>query len=160
MESDLNSLRSTGSGTPTSLRPPSSATAYANKKQVGFARPTLFIPPPRTGTTTPSIHTAATTARPLPSGHVYDRKASAFVFDQIGDFTKSGLGIGEKSAYWVYNKLRVWSRKWFTHIFLTLVLVLYTVGGAFLFQLIEGKFNKIIVWWWWTYGDSNLRLYT
>lgn len=81
-----------------------------------------------------------------PFMHMYHNKASDFMFKQfegVKDFTmmtaKSGLSMGEKSAFWFYNKLRTWSRKWFTHLFLSLCLVLYSVMGAALFQTLEGE---------------------
>ncbi|CAH1997387.1 unnamed protein product [Acanthoscelides obtectus] len=125
-------------------------------RKVGFARPSLIIPPPQAQRTygPHSAHTAHMTGVPLtaasigPQHGMYGRKASMFVFDQIHglkDFTmataKSGLGIGEKCSYWVYNKISAWSRKWFTHFFLSIVLVLYTICGALTFIYIEGKFK-------------------
>lgn len=81
-----------------------------------------------------------------PFVHMYHNKASDFMFKQfegVKDFTmmtaKSGLSIGEKFAFWFYNKLRSWSKKWFTHLFLTLCLVLYSVMGAAIFMALEGK---------------------
>lgn len=38
----------------------------------------------------------------------YTNRASEFVFTQfkgLKDFTKSGLSVGEKSAYWLYEKV-------------------------------------------------------
>jgi hypothetical protein len=67
---------------------------------------------------------------------VYPNKASEFMFKQFEgfkDFTmntaKSGLSVGEKTAFWMYGKVRSWSRKWFTHIFLFLVVLCYSVVG-------------------------------
>jgi hypothetical protein len=69
--------------------------------------------------------------------HVYPTKASEFMFKQFEgfkDFTmntaKSGLSVGEKTAFWLYGKVRTWSRKWFTHIFLFLVVLSYSVIGT------------------------------
>ncbi|KAG6449863.1 hypothetical protein O3G_MSEX006302 [Manduca sexta] len=84
---------------------------------------------------------------------MYHNKASEFLFKQFEgfkDFTmntaKSGLSAGEKTAFWFYNKLRLLSRKWFTHFFLTLCLVLYSIMGAAIFMTLEGpheaKFDK------------------
>lgn len=80
--------------------------------------------------------------------HMYHNKASEFVFKQFEgfkDFTmntaKSGLSAGEKSAFWFYNKLRLLSRKWFTHLFLTLCLVLYSIMGAAIFMALEGEYH-------------------
>lgn len=47
------------------------------------------------------------------SGHphmMYANRASEFVFSQfkgIKDLTKSGLSVGEKCAFWLYEKVRV-----------------------------------------------------
>ena len=67
---------------------------------------------------------------------VYPNKASEFMFKQFEgfkDFTmntaKSGLSVGEKTAFWMYGKVRSWSRKWFTHIFLFLVVLCYSLIG-------------------------------
>lgn len=71
---------------------------------------------------------------------------TGFVFKQfegLKDFTfasaKSGLNIGEKSAFYIYEKFSKWSRKWFTHCFLFLVILLYSVAGAFMFVALEGE---------------------
>lgn len=116
-------------------------------------RPTLIIPPPQTPTSPYSMNITMPpqTAHTIPgtphNPYMYHRKASEFMFSQfngIRDFTmataKSGLGIGEKCSFWLYNKLSSWSKQWFTHMFLTIVLVIYTVGGAVLFQYIEGEY--------------------
>lgn len=121
----------------------SAPTSAASRKQVGFAqtRPTLMIPTPQ-DRQWPQQYTTSSAPTPNP----YVRKQSIFI-DQlhgIKDFTKSGLGFGEKCAYWMYNKLRAWSRKWFTHMFLTIVLLLYTIGGALVFEVIEG--TKQLAW--------------
>jgi hypothetical protein len=69
--------------------------------------------------------------------HVYPTKASEFMFKQFEgfkDFTmntaKSGLSVGEKTAFWLYAKVRAWSRNWFTHIFLFLVVLSYSLIGT------------------------------
>ncbi|VVD00249.1 unnamed protein product [Leptidea sinapis] len=49
----------------------------------------------------------------------------------------SGLSAGEKIAFWFYNKLKLWSKKWFTHLFLTLCLLVYSILGALMFQALE-----------------------
>jgi hypothetical protein len=68
---------------------------------------------------------------------VYPNKASEFMFKQFEgfkDFTmntaKSGLSAGEKTAFWMYSKVRAWSRNWFTHIFLFLVVLCYSLVGT------------------------------
>lgn len=82
-----------------------------------------------------------------PFTHMYHNKASDFMFKQFEgfkDFTmntaKSGLSAGEKSAFWFYNKLRLLSKKWFTHFFLFLCLLLYSVMGAAIFMALEGEY--------------------
>ncbi|XP_050094817.1 potassium channel subfamily K member 18 isoform X3 [Anopheles aquasalis] len=80
---------------------------------------------------------------------MYPAKAGEFMFKQLEgfrDFTmntaKSGLGVGEKSVFWMYTKITRWSRNWFTHIFLFLMLFLYSVAGAALFIAVEGTHEK------------------
>ncbi|KYN39583.1 TWiK family of potassium channels protein 18 [Trachymyrmex septentrionalis] len=82
----------------------------------------------------------------------YSNRASEFVFTQfkgIKDLTKSGLSVGEKSAFWLYEKVRSWSKKWFTHIFLFVVILLYSIIGAIIFVTVEGSIEKVAV--------SNIR---
>ncbi|XP_053964219.1 uncharacterized protein LOC128867150 [Anastrepha ludens] len=59
-------------------------------------------------------------------------------FSDFVDFTKAGMSFGEKFTFGLYEKVSKWSRKWFTHIFLFIVMVLYSAGGALLFVSIEG----------------------
>lgn len=94
--------------------------------------------------TTPASHISDHHINPFM--HMYSNKASDFMFKQFEgfkDFTmntaKSGLSAGEKSAFWFYNKLKILSKKWFTHFFLTLCLVLYSIMGAAVFMTLEGK---------------------
>ncbi|XP_026668510.1 uncharacterized protein LOC108623938 isoform X1 [Ceratina calcarata] len=78
---------------------------------------------------------------------LYSNKASEFVFSQfkgIKDFTKSGLSVGEKSAFWLYEKVSSWSKRWFTHIFLFVVVLLYSIGGAMIFVTIEGTHEDVM----------------
>uniref|UniRef100_A0A182MFA9 Uncharacterized protein n=1 Tax=Anopheles culicifacies TaxID=139723 RepID=A0A182MFA9_9DIPT len=79
---------------------------------------------------------------------MYPAKAGEFMFKQFEgfrDFTvntaKSGLGVGEKSVFWMYTKITKWSRNWFTHFFLFLILFLYSVAGAALFIAVEGMYG-------------------
>lgn len=58
------------------------------------------------------------------------------------DLTKSGMSFGEKFTFGLYNKFSTWSRRWFTHMFLLIVLALYSVGGALLFRAVEGKWGR------------------
>lgn len=77
--------------------------------------------------------------------NLYPTKAGEFMFKQFSgfkDFTfntaKSGMSFGEKIAFWMYNRISSLSKQWFTHIFLMIMIGLYSVGGAFLFVTIEG----------------------
>ncbi|KAJ8985974.1 hypothetical protein NQ317_013857 [Molorchus minor] len=114
MASDNSSMVSTSS------KP---KTPSDGSKKVGFVRP-AGVP---------------FTAGIRPTPDMYGRKASMFMFNGIKDFTKSGVGLGEKCSYWMYNKIRSWSKEWFTHFFLTIVLLIYTIGGAVMFIAIEGQ---------------------
>ncbi|KAJ8985975.1 hypothetical protein NQ317_013858 [Molorchus minor] len=122
MASDNTSIKSASSKTKTPTE---------GGKRVGFARPSLIIPPPQANAHraqysanllyTPG--TAGTAGVALPP-EMYGRKASMFVFNQlhdIRDFTmstaKSGLGMGEKSAYWMYKKTEIVEQK-MVHAFL------------------------------------------
>ncbi|KAK3912851.1 TWiK family of potassium channels protein 18 [Frankliniella fusca] len=77
--------------------------------------------------------------------NVYPTKAGEFMFKQFAgfkDFTmntaKIGLSHGEKTAFWLHGKVSSWSRRWFTHIFLFLVVFAYSLLGALIFVAIEG----------------------
>jgi hypothetical protein len=69
-------------------------------------------------------------------------------FEDFKDFTmssaKSGLNVGEKTAFWIYEKFSVFSRKWFTHFFLFFIVFLYSVIGALIFVAIEGELKLIV----------------
>lgn len=72
-------------------------------------------------------------------------KASEFMnkrYENFKDFTKStaksGLSFGEKILFWVNGRIRQLSKKWFTHIFLFIVVFLYSLLGAVLFVTVEG----------------------
>nr|XP_023029019.1 TWiK family of potassium channels protein 7 isoform X2 [Leptinotarsa decemlineata] len=152
MASDNSSLKSSASSKP-------KTPAVEGGRKVGFARPTLIIPPPLVQKQHTTPYTAHMGYTPVslgpnmkPTPDMYGRKASVFVFDQFNglkDFTmntaKSGLGIGEKCSYWCYAKLKSWSRKWITHWFLTIVLFIYTIGGAVIFVTTEGQNEQRIV---------------
>ncbi|KAL5287465.1 hypothetical protein ACFFRR_008393 [Megaselia abdita] len=81
-----------------------------------------------------------------PFNSEYTQKAGEFLnngLDGIVDFTKSGLSFGERFTLGLYNKITKWSRKWFTHVFLFLVIVVYCVLGALSFQAIEEPSAKV-----------------
>lgn len=140
---------------PTGETPPTSSVTDAprtpgtrGKRQIGFALPTLHIPPPNAEFTPDSNYpysantanlNSAISSVPSDNPYMYHRKASQYMFHGLKDFTKSGLGMGEKISFWLYNKFSSLSRNWFTHIFLSIVIILYTVGGAAMFVAIEGK---------------------
>lgn len=118
------------------------------RRQIGFQLPTLHIPPPNVSSTpeqlpySANVQSARLSVPGSDISYQYPRKASEFMFTQLHglkDITKSGLGLGEKLAYWLYNKVSSLSRNWFTHIFLSIVIILYTVGGAAMFVAVEGK---------------------
>ncbi|CAL1673520.1 unnamed protein product [Lasius platythorax] len=111
--------------------------------------PGQYYPQPATGmgyVPTPYVQT------PMPmtpvSGQpqiIYTNRASEFVFTQfkgIKDLTKSGLSVGEKSVLWLYEKVSSWSRRWFTHIFLFVVVLLYSIAGAMIFVTVEGTHEE------------------
>ncbi|XP_076240501.1 uncharacterized protein LOC143183015 isoform X2 [Calliopsis andreniformis] len=78
---------------------------------------------------------------------LYSNRASEFVFSQfkgIKDLTKSGLSVGEKCALWLYEKVSSWSKRWFTHIFLFVIVLLYSIGGAMIFVTIEGTNEDVV----------------
>ncbi|KPJ19179.1 hypothetical protein RR48_05489 [Papilio machaon] len=125
--------------TPTLVRGPQTASSLYRLS------PRYYKPP-----TTPGSHISDPHGNPYynPFIHMYHNKASEFMFKQFEgfkDFTmntaKSGLSAGEKSAFWFYNKLKLLSKKWFTHFFLTLCLALYTLIGAGIFAALEGEYK-------------------
>lgn len=63
--------------------------------------------------------------------------------DFTWDWTKTGLNKGEKSAFYIYDKVSKWSRKWFTHIFLITMMFLYSVAGAYIFMGVEGMLSTL-----------------
>ncbi|XP_043469261.1 TWiK family of potassium channels protein 7 isoform X2 [Leptopilina heterotoma] len=72
---------------------------------------------------------------------IYNKENNGFVFTQfrgIKDFTKTGLSLGERSAFWLYEKVSSWSKRWFTHIFLFVIVLLYSIAGAMIFVTVEG----------------------
>lgn len=64
-------------------------------------------------------------------------------FESFKDFTRQtavcGLTAGENTAFWFFNELKYLSKKWFTHTSLLLILILYSMIGAAIFMLLEGK---------------------
>lgn len=78
---------------------------------------------------------------PIHGGHK-TRELFFKQFTDIKDFTmnkaKSSLSFGEKITFWLYAKISLWSKQWFTHIFLILMMALYSVLGGILFRSVEG----------------------
>ncbi|XP_061723314.1 potassium channel subfamily K member 15 isoform X2 [Cydia pomonella] len=62
--------------------------------------------------------------------------------DFIRNTAKSGLSFGEKTALWIVSKLKHLSKRWFTHFFLMLCLVLYSVMGAAIFMALEAPHEE------------------
>lgn len=52
---------------------------------------------------------------------------------------KSRLSFGERAVFWLYDKIREWSRMWLTHFFLLFIAAGYCAAGAFIFQTVEGR---------------------
>lgn len=78
--------------------------------------------------------------------YMYPQRAGEFMFkgfEGFRDFTKDtakfSFDFGEKYVLWTYHKIYKLSKNWFTHIFLTLVVLLYSVAGAYMFMSVEGK---------------------
>lgn len=126
----------------------------SNNEEILKQRPrvTLQIPPTnfREDTTPqpPSPYVSLTAASSIHNVEVnpfiqalYAQKASDFMskhFEGLNRFTKSGLSAGERSVVWLHTKFQRWSRNWFTHFFLFLVVTLYSVAGALVFMAVEG----------------------
>ncbi|XP_050423679.1 TWiK family of potassium channels protein 18-like isoform X2 [Adelges cooleyi] len=72
-------------------------------------------------------------------------RATDFFFKQLEGFkdivstAKSRLSFGERAVFWLYDKIREWSRMWLTHVFLLLMAAGYCCVGALIFQAVEGK---------------------
>ncbi|XP_059489331.1 TWiK family of potassium channels protein 18-like isoform X3 [Neocloeon triangulifer] len=112
-----------------------------------FSMPPLYRMPSAASTLGMPAMAASIPGTALPDGPwgAHGAFRSGFVFKQIRgvkDFTvnmgKSGLSVGEKTAFWLYNKVSHWSQKWFTHFFLFLVVLGYSILGATIFVAIEG----------------------
>lgn len=146
---------------PAPILQPSQIKRLQTKPQITINIPqyNMGIPSPYLATGPPGTHSIPTSAggvHPPPNWPPYANPFNAmysggnFMFKQfegIKDFTmasaKSGLNVGEKSAFYIYEKFGKWSKKWFTHIFLFLVIFLYSIAGASLFVAIEGQTTYI-----------------
>lgn len=145
---------------PNSPNPPNSPTSNKSQNQNNSTkppRPKIILPTPQINIQANPMYTANIPNTPnnpqeFPF-HMYPTKAGDFMFKQFSgfkDFTfntaKSGMSFGEKILFWMYNKVSSLSKQWFTHIFLFLVILLYSVGGAFLFVAIEGKYFIMFIY--------------
>ncbi|KAL5243304.1 hypothetical protein ACI65C_010714 [Semiaphis heraclei] len=78
-------------------------------------------------------------------------KATDFFFKQLDGFkdivstAKSRLSFGERAVFWMYDKIREWSRKWLTHFFLLFIAAGYCAAGALIFQAVEGSKDQNLV---------------
>ncbi|XP_018911538.2 TWiK family of potassium channels protein 18 isoform X2 [Bemisia tabaci] len=148
---------------------PSTGVSDDEKKKLNIVRPprkisrpqiTVQIPPsvpapqiiPPTPSPTPGLLTIPVSPEngiPVTFLQAYPGKASEFMFKRFKgfkDFTmksaKSGLSSGEKFAFWMYNKMRDWSSKWFTHAFLFLLVCCYSLLGGLIFVAVEGPLER------------------
>ena len=62
---------------------------------------------------------------------------------KVKDVTFSSLSFGQRFILWASEKVKNLSSRWFTHVFLFLVLFLYCVLGALLFRAIEGPLEEV-----------------
>lgn len=49
------------------------------------------------------------------------------------------MSFGERAVFWMYDKIREWSRMWLTHFFLLFIAAGYCAAGALVFQAVEGS---------------------
>lgn len=118
---------------PSSIKTPTSimsgpATSPNRRQRPPRPKITLNIPPPNASSTIQSPFTypppqSAMSGGTNLSGYPHEDN----FMNQLGDFTKAGLGHGERVAVWIYDRFSKWSKKWFTHIFLALVMILFSL---------------------------------
>ncbi|XP_055372749.1 uncharacterized protein LOC129606440 [Condylostylus longicornis] len=135
---------------------PSSGISNPSRKTPAARPPRLAINPNATYIPTPSSNlptarfggsTAYTNSSqpywpPVANPFLNHKAAGDFVtkgFEGFIDFTKTGMSFGEKFSFGIYNKFSKWSKKWFTHIFLFMIVILYSALGALIFMTIEGS---------------------
>lgn len=63
-------------------------------------------------------------------------------FKDIVSTAKSRLSLGERAVFWMYDKIREWSRLWLTHFFLLFIAAGYCAAGAWIFQTVEAGEKK------------------
>lgn len=116
--------------TPTSIMTSPAALSSPNRRQRP-PRPkiTLNIPPPNNNSNiqSPFMYPPPQSAMSGGTNKSGFPESEDGFMTHIGDFTKAGLGHGERVALWIYEKFSKWSKKWFTHIFLALVMILYSM---------------------------------
>lgn len=117
------------------FNPASPFTAHSNPSQYGGSGGPQW--PPTSPYMNPFAHT------PLPpktSDFLKQFEGFKSGFKDINwDWSKTGMKQGEKSAFYLYDKVSKWSRKWFTHLFLMTIVFLYSVAGAYIFMAVEGN---------------------
>lgn len=125
----MSSMAKSTAKTPTSIL---ASPASPNKRQRP-PRPkiTLNIPPPNASSIQspfmyPPPQSAMSGGTNL-SGYHDETNFMLRQFGDFRDFTKAGLGHGERAAVWIYDRFSKWSKRWFTHIFLALVMILYSM---------------------------------
>ncbi|XP_034478947.1 TWiK family of potassium channels protein 18 isoform X2 [Drosophila innubila] len=104
-----------GSSLPPSAQPQHPYTAQTNHTAMGSQGP--YWPP---------------VANPFDASNFMTKGYEGFL-----DLTKSGMSFGEKFSYGLYSKFSTWSKRWFTHMFLLIVLAGYSVIGAVIFRTFE-----------------------
>ncbi|CAG0878477.1 unnamed protein product [Darwinula stevensoni] len=62
---------------------------------------------------------------------------------KVRDVTFSSLSFGQRFILWASEKVKNLSSRWFTHVFLFLVLFLYCVLGALVFRAVEGPSEDV-----------------
>lgn len=88
--------------------------------------------------TSPYVNSFSPTDKESMNAGEYIFKQFSGIKDFTVDWTKSGLNHGEKSVFFIYEKISRWSRRWFTHFFLLFIVFLYSVAGAEIFMYVEG----------------------
>lgn len=117
-----------------------SVRAWWLSRHLGFPASTVLLP------THPAYeHYVRWCYRLKSDGHFYFYKG----FKDIMSTAKTRLSFGERAVFWLYDKIREWSRMWLTHFFLLFISAGYCAAGALIFQAVEGR---------WT-GDGTSRIF-
>ncbi|KAH8299743.1 hypothetical protein KR044_005318, partial [Drosophila immigrans] len=115
-----------GGSMPPSAQPQHPYTAQTNYTGIGPAGP--YWPP---------------IANPFDASNFMTKGYEGFL-----DLTKSGMSFGEKFSFGLYNKFSTWSKRWFTHMFLLLVLAAYSLIGAVIFRTVELGDSEVTIRDW------------